>query len=1769
MDPLFRDLIGALTTIRPGSANETNALAFLRDNTTGHHISYPDVRRSAVRTELAGVCRKLRLWGQADTAARLEEWTSGIGFRADYAHCLLELSGRPLSVHSGAIVARSSAEGPPPTDHFSTAPVSSLDLDDWRAEFDIDGDASSTSGDSHNGSESESIASSGGRPNEPPVASSKVPDGTADNHAGHRVSFDTDPSPPDDHSSSPPGSASVFELLEMRADERWSISGGSQPPHGALTATGTLLVRLAGEDVYVSAVLDALQGNVAAASAAAHDNDCSGAVAALHEAVFVIDPVESDVGFFPADGALSTLAPPFTQLLAALDPMLASPMSAQLHACVQRLAPQRSAYFMPLALTDGGGSPPFACPGVGHASLRSQLQSLLTSANQLRWVDWVCAAVVRSHESPLLLHELLGSPCASTAGDVPLVRFGRTATQLARSIQAIVDDMRLDVACLQAAHRDGAHNAALTAANDADAPSAADVDGLLACLTTGDSNDASAVAHHQLAHPRLTLVVLSAWLRLYRPTLQLLIELVTRCFLQAPPSSLPMECSATTGISSVIDLDSDASMIASALQSLGDAMFPAWSAAQCIDALSDAMQVHATMSSESGFEHPRTNSARAFSSFDRLMPVSDLPEPEPVLHTALRLLLGTLPPYLRALDGFMHGGDTGDSTLSGDLPFSSAGAQVHPLSAITVCLLAHLRQLMPASRVSAEMRDEGDALVPQRLLFEGLDASDCDVAARPNEPAVAGCASQDDIDALEDLRNQCDSALGGMSSRSLTLLSAAGIAPRFMRVAARPSRPDASHDRSLAVESVADIVLQIRACRLLLASVDAAAELGDPVLAVSRGGRDGSRPGQQAPFGSLLFAPLVHCFSSRLAETLALSHGPVPGRPTLENRAADVGPGAASSSGEEDVPDTRLHTRHVGAHLAPDGVESDRPLTAGDLEGDLPTDSEALLVSTCTGSDSVSRLPAPLHPGADVTASLNDFAFESASVITAASSAAVSVLTADAYGASFSVRSSRPASADSIASTRSSASTKPVFQPGYGPLPGTKRSAWWEIDAQVDTNRSDDGPGVGHGGSTSESRGSHDGTAAADSGSTVAPRPPRRPVARYRRGRRAALPAPLGDMSAIIEDSDEDDEDEDDAGGFSELDGSGGDLSSDEGEIDDGVLGSGVGTSRCDSRLIDDEAPIPDGLPVEAAGSSDGAGASVAPAGGVTGAAHSEPFNPKLAREPHAAAPGSISAATPAAARPDPPSDWLLPEHVWAAGAERGLGERVEWDAIAALLYPAPPSVSATTAGGAVAVATASPASGGDALARLVDTAPRPLDLGCETVTSLLRRDLVGCVVAQHSLLSRAVCAALLDRLHLLSRHLWALRAVCLFQQGTAMGEFTAPLFTALASGRGASGALESGHLAVRDSYRLTQWLRAALRSAPTAPAATLSTAAPADGDGRGAASSSASAVRTVTAASSDAVDGGSCWLVPDDFSLVFAGYSAATDDALLTGGLRLRYAPAEVPSPLAAVLDDRVLADYNALFGHVLWVKCVADAVSAAVRGARAAGREIEARLAAFPPDWTPGATLRAGVHAAHLRLRPLLHFAQVLHGHTLHSLLTQPWDDLCAALQRAHSDGGGLGAMRGAHGEYLATLRRLCLMGGGGQRAAAAAQQALLARAHAAATQLAGWFSAAAAGAAAAAQCAARDPAAYVPGGDHATARHRAARTALSESTLHEAATALLLPGALASGSAALATADAFQQQLAFVVKATLGGGAAGQGALRELAAALDHNGFYSLWN
>jgi hypothetical protein len=533
---------------------------------------------------------------------------------------------------------------------------------------------------------------------------------------------------------------------------------------------------------------------------------------------------------------------------------------------------------------------------------------------------------------------------------------------------------------------------------------------------------------------------------------------------------------------------------------------------------------------------------------------------------------------------------------------------------------------------------------------------------------------------------------------------------------------------------------------------------------------------------------------------------------------------------------------------------------------------------------------------------------------------------------------------------------KPVFGAGYAPMPGAKRSAWWDIDAQIDTKKAP----PPRAGSTDEdsslmteamqrasARAAILAAAAAakksepensdhDSGSdsavassmtpadcSAASRATRTESFRHRR----ANP----NFSTIVEEGDGDIADE-----ASSRDSSHSTISSESSETgetgsdaSDGRVGGRPHATMANDNGADLAAPhIADSMPDPVPHTLEAVMPNVVVG---LGAALESVELPSHTPHPALAAAAAASQLAPQGqsrplvidALPRQASPDAAAGEAAAAWASLGLGTQDEWAAISYLVHqpvcPAPPEPLVPRVP-ALASRRAAPVAAADHVAHEPQRSHDLLSLGCEPLAAVCRRDITGVLRAQAALVSSALVAGFLASVHV-ADHLRALRAVFFFEQDAHMAAFTRPLFESLrvrsrAGGGGASvGGGDAG--LSRDSVRLTSLLQAAL--APLAPRRRRFRGGP--------------------RAERGAVGAGDWSLRPMAFSCAFVGFEAPSDDAVVAVGFRIGY---QAAFPLSVLITPAALDEYNAIFGQLLRVHRVLALATDLTVEARGVEREV-----------------------------------------------------------------------------------------------------------------------------------------------------------------------------------------------------------------------------------
>jgi hypothetical protein len=340
--------------------------------------------------------------------------------------------------------------------------------------------------------------------------------------------------------------------------------------------------------------------------------------------------------------------------------------------------------------------------------------------------------------------------------------------------------------------------------------------------------------------------------------------------------------------------------------------------------------------------------------------------------------------------------------------------------------------------------------------------------------------------------------------------------------------------------------------------------------------------------------------------------------------------------------------------------------------------------------------------------------------------------------------------------TASGASVRPVFGPGFVPLPGM-RSAWWDIDAQVEVKKEKERQEAAVAAAAADVAaaatdvGAADG-GAADSGASDGGAPAAKIAVEV-----AETPAPQDGLSS------------------ERVQRVGGELPTDRPPAPADRIAAHRPERHAVARLTKGDAP--DASSGRSA-SADESATRGYPAGG----------NAEL-RQHTGAMLGRPSTPLTAAALTLPWTD-ASPAGPSAAWAQLGLGSRAQWAQLHAHLTQGYGSLAA-------------------ALPPLPHTTD---DVVQEPLLCVLQRCVAEAVLARASVVQASVVASVLGQLRL-ADHLCALRAVCAWEQAHALTPFEDALFAAARAAEGfpsttsASGAAAQ----LRDSGRLTRWLRRAL----------------------------------------------------------------------------------------------------------------------------------------------------------------------------------------------------------------------------------------------------------------------------------------------------------------------------------------------------------------------
>lgn len=639
------------------------------------------------------------------------------------------------------------------------------------------------------------------------------------------------------------------------------------------------------------------------------------------------------------------------------------------------------------------------------------------------------------------------------------------------------------------------------------------------------------------------------------------------------------------------------------------------------------------------------------------------------------------------------------------------------------------------------------------------------------------------------------------------------------------------------------------------------------------------------------------------------------------------------------------------------------------------------------------------------------------------------------------------ANTGAAASSSTAALAKPVISAGYAPVPGQRRSAWWDINAQVDVpkkqqEQEEAGAGVDRTDTGHNEAGHSDqaGDVVAGEGEAeiaggmqqhsvpLAANQPRRGHNRpsSRRGRRDL------DISVILEE-------EDDAG--------------DDDDSDAGDMHGAADVAGVDSASTgDDDHHCASAVPLRVVEVDDAPVADVDTLTVSSGGCDSDSL-----------VPDAEDADADAEDDEDFEPAWLRPEGAWTQlGLGDGGGKQTtaadglaaaradDWRVLQRLLYPPPSSVQSPASAG---ISGAARATGGlvdgreDILtqakaalgvadlrddsahtssaaavaviadrqseAAIVHAQANGTSLACEPVRSLLHRDIGSSILQRASVVDREVVRALLDPARGdLMRHLWSLRAVLLLAEGNVVSAFTHRLFTCLGDAQQASSA--------RSSVLLTRWLREALEH----PGSHLG-------------------LHNVHNHHHQQQQQPRYRLDPSSFTASLTSYAATTPDSIIASrGIRVAYA---CPYPASIVVDDASLEAYNAVFSHLLRLKRLLrllEDLSHHSKRVEERARAVIRATAGLQPQ------AKAGIlsHMARMQhhRRTALQFVSSLHAHTCHAAVHLPWERLLSSLRSSTT----LHGLQSSHADYLHALMSACFLLIPGQTTASLALDRLLTR-------------------------------------------------------------------------------------------------------------------------
>jgi hypothetical protein len=264
-------------------------------------------------------------------------------------------------------------------------------------------------------------------------------------------------------------------------------------------------------------------------------------------------------------------------------------------------------------------------------------------------------------------------------------------------------------------------------------------------------------------------------------------------------------------------------------------------------------------------------------------------------------------------------------------------------------------------------------------------------------------------------------------------------------------------------------------------------------------------------------------------------------------------------------------------------------------------------------------------------------------------------------------------------------------------------------------------------------------------------------------------------------------------------------------------------------------------------------------------------------------------------------------------------------------------------------------------------------------LSEVLRRSIATPLFSQHKLISRAAVSAIMEQMALLD-HLWSVRAVFLLEQAQTMFSFLSDVFRGVGDTRFSNLDLKNN---VQGSYRLTESLRESLGYLSRRQAKM---------------SVDAHALMENTALNGHADPTLAGRLDPSLFTVSYVGLGLTQPADLLERGIRINYS---APSPVSLLLDKAALDVYNRVFGRLLHIKHITASLEAFTFSARKLQSSMQLLFLRTASRIPAIALLQNRLHTVSIYRRFVLQVVRAMHDHIQLAIIQEPWRRLTEAVR------------------------------------------------------------------------------------------------------------------------------------------------------------------------